>query len=127
MMTVDATGTFNIGGTLVGGTLTTQTGAVISGGLFNGVTVSGDFLLTGNSAISIVNGLTLNGTATLGSSVYGGYLSFNGTQTLGGTGMVVFGNSHNYNALLETTAGAALTIGSGITVRGQTGYLGYDS
>jgi len=47
-----------------------------------------------NQGVTIKNDLTLNGTATLGDanvpSQYG-YLYFNGAQTLGGTGTVVFG------------------------------------
>jgi len=48
------------------------------------------------------------------------------TQTLGGTGTVVFGNGDSRNTIRELIAGATLTLGSGITVRGKTGYIGYN-
>jgi hypothetical protein len=122
-ITVDATGTFNLGGTLKNGTLTTTTGAVISGNpTFDGVTISGNVSYTGTT-LTILNGLTLNGTVTLN----GGGFNFSGSSTLAGTGTVAFGNSSGYNSLTVTGTNPVLTIASGITVRGQTGYLGYDS
>ena len=56
-------------------------------------------------------------------------LSFAGSQTLGGSGTVVFGNSSGYpyyvgngaNALWLATGGTTLTIGPGITVHGSIG------
>jgi len=70
--------------------------------------------------------LTVNGTVTLGDaagSTYG-FLSFNGTQTFGGDATVVFGG-HPYNTLMASAASMTLTIGPGVTVRGQSGYIGY--
>ncbi|MDB5329637.1 MAG: hypothetical protein JWP03_788, partial [Phycisphaerales bacterium] len=126
-ITVSSTGNFSIGGTLIGGTLTTHTGAQISGGTLDGVIVSGDFFVAGNNGVTILHSLTLDGTATLGSSGTGGYLSFTGSQTLAGTGAVVFGSTSSFNALVASGTNAMLTIGSGITVSGQTGFLGYDT
>ncbi|HWE97612.1 MAG TPA: CARDB domain-containing protein [Tepidisphaeraceae bacterium] len=125
-ITVSSTGVFSIGGTLKGGTLTTQTGAQISGGTLDGVTISGDFSVVGNSGVTILESLTLDGTATLGTPGAGGYLSFTGSQTLAGTGSVVFGSTSSFNSLVASGTNSVLTIGSGITVSGQTGYLGYD-
>lgn len=51
----------------------------------------------------------------------GSRIDFSGTQTLGGTGTVVFNNVVNYyeaKALRAVTNGMTLTIGSGITIRG---------
>ena len=53
-----------------------------------------------------------------------GVINFVGTQTLGGSGTVVFGNNQTYsggcvNTLAMSAAGTTLTIGAGITVRGQ--------
>src|SRR5438445_4390069 len=63
-----------------------------AGGTLDAVTVNGDLDLTGNNvSVTVVNGLTLNGTATIGAT--GGVWSrmeFSGTQTLGGAGTVVF-------------------------------------
>ena len=54
-----------------------------------------------------------------------GYLNFTGSQTLGGTGTVVFGQ-YSPNTLQVSEASTTLTIGSGITVRGQSGGVGYN-
>ena len=66
-------------------------------------------LSAGNTTVTVVNGLVLNGTATLGdlSRMY-----FNGTQTLGGTGTVVF-NDGTRQALVANTNNMTLTIGAG--------------
>ena len=72
------------------------------------------------------NGLTLNGTATLGNGSQYGYLAFNGSQMLAGTGTVVFAGSSNRNALWVPTYNNTLLIGAGITIHGQTGDIGYD-
>ena len=83
--------------------------------------------MSGDTGVTVQDGLTLSGTLTLGamsSNVYG-YVSFAGSQTLGGTGTVVFGQD-SPNTLLVSDAGTTLTIGSGITVRGQSGAVGYN-
>ena len=60
-----------------------------SGGTLDGVTVNGDLdLSVFNTHVTVINGLVLNGTATLGTHTRM-YFS-NGSQTLGGTGTVVF-------------------------------------
>ena len=94
----------------------------------NSVTIAGGTTLSLSSgSLSITGGLTLNGaTVDLGNaagSTYG-HLYFNGTQTLGGTGTVLFGKNGN-NELYETAyRRGTLTIGSGITVRGSSGTIG---
>ena len=61
---------------------------------------------------------------TLGSGSAYAYLYFEGdSQTLGGNGTVVFSGSGPYDSL--GLPSGTLTIGSGITVQGQTGYVGY--
>ena len=127
-----ATGSLTLyGGTILGGTVTATGGAELvatsSGGTLSGVTVNGPLDLTANGATATVtNGLTLNGTAMLGNAAGSTYgtLNFTGTQTLAGTGTVVFGKSASNNALIESTAGATLTIGPLMTVRGSSGTLG---
>ena len=53
-----------------------------------------------------------------------GQLFFNGTQTLGGTGTVLFGKNGS-NSVYETAyRSSTLTIGSGITIRGSSGTIG---
>jgi hypothetical protein len=126
------TGSWNLlGGTLKGGTYSASGGAELvftnSGGTLNGVTAASDLdLATLNSATAtVVNGLTLSGvTVRLGNAAGStfGELDFSGTQTLGGTGTVLFGKNGS-NTLSDTGFGDTLTIGSGITLRGSSGTL----
>ena len=79
------------------------------------------------TSLTITNGLTLNRTAQLDGSQ--SRLDFSGTQTLAGTGTVVFGDAWR-NALRVVTAGDTLTIGPNITVRGGSdsgAHVGYAS
>ena len=136
LATINTNGLFNLGGgTILGGVVLTTNGTslVVRSGTLNGVTVDG-ILDVGNSdneaGLAVTNGLTLNGTLLMGNptnSSWGG-LEFLGTQTLGGNGVVVFGNqSSYYNALFLANGGTSLTLGPGITVHGQNGTLGYGS
>lgn len=114
-----------VGGGITGGTVNFFSGSKLvptnSGGRLTGVTLNGDLDLTAvNSNVTVVNGLTLNGTATLGS---GAELIFAGTQTLGGNGTVIFQDFSN-NGLVSNTTGMTLTIGAGITIRGGSSSTG---
>jgi hypothetical protein len=120
------------GGTIAGGTVTTGGGAslVVNSGTLDGVTVNGNWevgVSVNGAALTVLDGLTINGTLALGNPTNSWYgrLDFSGTQTLGGAGTVVFGDEGYCNAL-RPSGGAALTIGSGVTIRGQYGVLGYD-
>jgi hypothetical protein len=65
---------------------------------------------------AIFNGLTLNGTVTIGSTAQGyqGTLGFNGTQTLAGTGTVVLASTDDLrNSVSVSQHGTTLTIGAG--------------
>ena len=85
-----------------GGTISESGGAELvftsSGGTLDGVTANADLDLASNNSanVHIVNGLTLNNaTVRLGNaagSTYG-QMYFDTTETLGGTGTVVFGKS----------------------------------
>ena len=120
-------GTFASSGTIQGGTVSVAAGTLLDlSGTVDGVTVNGSFQVDGNNSVVVEDGLTLNGTATLGDSTGFGLLYFEGTQTLGGSGTVVFGTFDTRNALMVASAGTTLTIGAGITVQGQNGYVGYD-
>lgn len=82
----------------------------------DGVTLNADLALAGTNfvaAVDILNALTLNGTATLGNK---GYLNFVGTQTLAGTGSVVF--DEGINGIIQSNPAPVLTIGAGITIHG---------
>jgi len=138
-----ATGSWNLEeGILENGTLTETGGAELVftgwGGTLNGVTVDGNLDLTGtltgqrvNTEVyaNVLDGLTLNGTAYLGDAAgsFYGVLDFNDTETLSGTGTVVFGKN-GQNALssidLYTVDNLeSLTIGPGITVHGSVGLI----
>jgi hypothetical protein len=117
-------------GTVQGGTIMTSNGAsfIVSSGTFDGVTVNGtlDVGNTVNGAgLSVTNGLTLSGTMLMGNPTNSswGRANFTGSQTLGGSGTVIFGNDGN-NWLYPPNTNSTLTIGSGITVRGNTGSVG---
>ena len=122
------TGTVAITGTIDGGTVDAGTGTnlVLAGSTLNNVTLSGNYQLTGNSFIYIQNNLTLDGTLTLGDGSSYGVLYFESetSQTLGGSGTVVFSGTSSGDSL--TAYIETLTIGAGITVQGQNGYVGYD-
>ena len=127
-----ATGSWNLsGGTLLHGALSESGGAELvftsSGGTLDGVTTSGNLDLTGSANVYayVANGLTLdNATIYLGnaSGMTYGTLYFEGTQTLGGAGTVLFGKS-GANNINNYWGGAGLTIGPQITLRGSNGNL----
>lgn len=99
-----------------------------SGVTLDGVTMNANLALAGANGLTVKDGLTLNGTVTLGGSGGGnyGYLNFNGSQTLGGSGTVIFNGPDPYNSLAVSDGQpTTLTIGSGITIRGQGGYVGF--
>ncbi len=130
------------GGTIRGGTVVATNGAslVVQGGgsTLDGVTVNGVLDVGYSSSatvnLTVTNGLTLNGTALVGSATnrQAGYVYFAGSQSLGGNGTVIFGNHGNaYDGCMNTLAlvdgGTTLTIGPGITIQGGLGAIGYDS
>ena len=75
----------------------------------------------------MVNGLVLNGTALLGDAGNGwsGRINFARSQTLGGNGTVVFEPSGTSYLHLQNS-GTVLTVGSGITLRGQSALIDGD-
>src|SRR5581483_400897 len=77
------------------------------------------------ATLMVTNGLILNGSAAVGNATNGSYgtIEFLGTQSLGGSGEVVFGNSGN-NALFLSEDGMTLTIGAGLTIHGKNGMVG---
>ncbi len=81
-------------------------------------------LTANNAVVTIYNQLTLNGTATIG---YRARIDFPGSQTLTGTGTVVYATDEFYNrqGLRSTTNYSTFIIDAGITIRGGGGYIGY--
>ncbi|MEQ1751080.1 MAG: hypothetical protein ABL974_16750, partial [Prosthecobacter sp.] len=132
-----ASGSWNLSnGTIKGGTITTTGGATLAlpvstTGTLDGVTLANDFTISSGATLNVKNGLTLSGGAKLNinGTNAGTYVYFQGTQTLDGTGEVVFGGNGNNNNVYSIGGGslataAALTLGPNITVHGtQNGNL----
>jgi hypothetical protein len=92
-----------------------------SNGTLDGVTFNSSMNFSASSArTNVVNGLTLNDTATMGASaqiVFSG-----GTQTLDGTGTVHMNSATQ--SFVNAAANTNLTIGADITIRGRAGRVG---
>ena len=126
-----------VSGTVRNGVYSASGGSslIISSGTFDGMTASSDVDLgsVNGSSLSLVNGLALNSTMTLGKvdgSTYGQvYFGDSGVASgaLTGTGSVVMGGYGNNNTLYNYSnqlgAAGTLTIGSGITIRGKYGRI----
>jgi hypothetical protein len=112
--------------TLTGGQLNTAGNGRFSasngGNVFvNGATLNGRFDMASTQGILRVSdgGMVLNGRIDIGKD---SVLATQGTQTLGGTGEIVFADGQSANRLnIET---GALTLGAGVTVHGQQGQIG---
>ncbi|MBU6276854.1 MAG: hypothetical protein KGQ61_09465 [Planctomycetes bacterium] len=90
--------------------------------VLDNVTVNGSIhTATGETRVRVLNGLDLHGTMTLGRRAW---VEFIGTQTLGGTGTVIFDSVGSEVSQIKTaTDGMTLTIGAGITIRGSGGSI----
>ena len=119
-------GYFPFSASISGGTVDETNGATLlaEGGTLDGVTVNGAVTVDDGEYLNVTDGLTLNGTMTVGDGTGWGYVDFEGTQTLGGSGTVTFGSASDYNSLIVGTNNTTLTIGANITVDGETGYIG---
>ena len=126
-----------LGATIKGGTLTSSDGAQLvatsTGGILDGVTLTGDATLPSpldiegySSNVQVTHGLTLN-QVNLGIKNYGRIDFIDAAAALTGTGRVTFGDNASGNALREIASGGTLTIGAGITVAGVTGQVGYSN
>jgi len=121
------------GGTLKGASLLPGIGfpgLIVSSGTLDGVTLHGDLDVgrrNNGASVTVTNGLVLNGNLYVGNPTnqWYGAVSFSGTQSLSGNGTVVFGNQGTCNALRLAGGGTTLTIGTGLTVRGHSGAIGY--
>jgi hypothetical protein len=120
------TGNWNLrGGTISGGTVTQADGAELvftsSSGYLNGVTFNAPMNLSNSSAYAYVdNGLTLNDTATFGSSTQ--LIFRSASSTLTGSAEIVFtSNGYGYVNQQNNTD---LTIDSDVLIRGTTGQVG---
>ncbi|MDA1049213.1 MAG: S8 family serine peptidase [Planctomycetota bacterium] len=125
------------GGAIIGGTVLGGNSAAISsnGGTLDGVTLEADLTINSRTQLTIENGITLNGTMTLfvepGSCSGGGLdgcftrLYFSDSQTLDGTGDVVFSGGDPRKLVRSLTG--TLTIGPNITIHGEAGIVGEPS
>jgi hypothetical protein len=108
----------------IGGTVSGTLAGTASGGTLDSVTLTGtlDLAADDGANVSVLHGLTVNGAVMVGASdgSTSGYMNFTNTQTLGGSGSVVFGASAN-NHLQISTAGTTVTIGSSLAVDGKSG------
>ncbi|MGD0461590.1 MAG: hypothetical protein ABSB74_03785 [Tepidisphaeraceae bacterium] len=116
-------GTYQLyGGTLTGGTVESTGGTVELGGpngsapTISGVTLGGT--ISANNYLTVTNGLTLN-SATLNINGEGNSVLFSGSQSISGTGEIVF-YGYPGNQLAGANSSSTLTIGSGITITANT-------
>jgi hypothetical protein len=131
-LALDATtGSWNVspGGSLKGGLVTATGGAALTltgGGTrtFDGMTLATDVTLPTANTLSIRNALTLqNAVVTLGAANnQTTRLDFVGTQSVAGTGSILFGGSTAGNAIRAVssdngTTASVLTLGPGITIQ----------
>ncbi len=95
-----------------------------------GVTLGSNLTIEGLREVFVQGGLVLDGaTVTLLDSTdafFGPRLTFQGTQTLGGTGQVVFTGAGD-DGDLSLSSGTTLTIGPSITVTGTAPGAGIGS
>jgi fibronectin-binding autotransporter adhesin len=125
--TASALNTFSLGGTILGGTIADQSGALSIGGsgtgLLDGVTDNGTLSVTNAGAVLRVrDGLTVNGTANITGA--GAGLDFLGSQSFNNAAVTLGSASAGSTIALAhgtTTAGASmLCLGSGLSIT-QTG------
>ena len=112
---------------VIGGTISSTNGGMfrVSNSGFNvldGTRITGvvDMATVANGRERVVNGLTLDGLLNLNLN---GILSFEGDNTVGGSGSVVLGSTGASNRITLEGNGTT-TLGSGVTIRGQNGTIG---
>jgi RHS repeat-associated protein len=136
-MSLDSrTGPWNFSSAIYQGTITngivntdgTNNLVVLNGGgtTLSNVTMNGvlDMTSTFNSALTVTDGMTLNGQIRLGSADGNnpGYLAFSGKQTLSGTGDILFGASGANS--ISVPGNTTVTFGPNVTLHGKIGTIG---
>jgi hypothetical protein len=130
-LTLDnTTGNLDIAGTVAGGTLAVANGStskyLSTNGALDGVTLAGNLQVNPNGNLTIRNGLMLNnGRVYLGDGVTSGanaYLWWDGTQTIGGSGEILFNalGGAGLMASYHATGSVTLTLDNGVAVRSIT-------
>ncbi|MCB1687956.1 MAG: choice-of-anchor D domain-containing protein [Halioglobus sp.] len=112
---------------VTGGTISSDNSGVFrvtsnTANYLDGATVTGDMDMSSiaNSRERVVNGLTLDGLLNLNLN---GHLSFEGNNTLDGSGTLVLGETGSGN-LITLEGNGTTVIGSGVTIRGENGTIG---
>ena len=120
------------GGTLRGATVLPGSSIQVAtpfgvSAVLDGVVLNRDLLVTDSSALSITNGLELNGMLRV-EGASGGVIFEAGEQTLSGTGEVILAGTGNRQqiTLVSFQAPNTLTVGPDIVIRG-TGLIGLGS
>jgi hypothetical protein len=130
-----ATATLTVrSGTFKGGTITGPAGVPVvfstpdSVGSLSALTLAADASIVPASTLSFTGGLTLanNARVTLSGGSAAAILSSSSTQTLDGTGEIVFDGPTGSSAILRSSTGT-LTIGANVTLRtgANSGFLGF--
>jgi hypothetical protein len=130
--TTEGTGLLNLSGTLKNTMVAAGVTLQGNGGTLDGDTIDSELNISGNSAVNVLNGLTLNSSIVLGTSTTTGSLHFEGSQTLAGNGQVIFTRltkSSSYDILdavplAPSKAAPTLTIDQGITILASPGSVG---
>ncbi len=132
-LTLDtATGPWLFGGngTLKDSQLVSNTPVIVASNftLDNVTIASGTDLqvLTGGGALSVRNGLTVNGRLSVGSATTAGIVSLTTTQTIAGSGEIVF-SAATANIVSTPTSGLTFTYGPNLTLRGKNVTFGGSS
>lgn len=115
------------GGAVLGGTIAAGSGASLrldasQSATLNGVVLAAPILVENAASLSITGGLTLNTTMTVMAAANTTAVTFSGTQSISGTGEIVFAGTTS-NHQLQVPSGT-LTIGPGVTIRGAGGQVG---
>jgi fibronectin-binding autotransporter adhesin len=121
--TVSGSGTIKLsGGVLRNATVASTITGTNAGGELDNVTLNGTLNVTTGSGVSvrIKNGLTVNGTVNVGSDTASGFLLLENTQTISGSGSIVFGAGHGAFNRLEIAANdTTVTLASTLTIHGR--------
>ena len=91
--------------------------------MLDGVTLTGNLDLAARRGnVSVLNGLTVNGSVDVGASDGStfGFMFFDDTQTVSGTGSIFLGGDRN-NFLQIDTASTTVTLGPNLLVHGNNG------
>lgn len=88
----------------------------------DGVTLSGTLdMATATGSERVNNGLTLNGTVNINQN---SIFAFDGSNTVGGNGTFVFGNTGMANKISIDQSNSVVTIGQNVKIRGERGTIG---